>query len=46
MALELDMGVFIEVLTLLVEVATTEHAHSFNIDSPIKKHSKRLLDYE
>ncbi len=39
-----------EVLEPLVEVATPEHdaenVHNFDIDSPIKKHSKRLLDYE
>jgi hypothetical protein len=44
------MEVFIEVLELLVEVAMpeldAEHVHSFDIDYPVKKHSKRLLECE
>ncbi len=44
------MEVFIQVLELLVEVAmpkpNTKHVHNFNINSLVKKHSKRLLDYE
>jgi hypothetical protein len=45
------MEVFMEVLEPLVKVAMTpepdiEHVHSFNIDSPIKKHSRRLLKCE
>jgi hypothetical protein len=50
LALGLDMEVIMEVLEPLVEVAMHElnanHDHSFNIDIPIKKLSKRLLDYE
>ncbi len=44
------MEVFAKVLEPLIEVATPEpnakHVHSFDIDSPIKKCSKRLFDYE
>jgi hypothetical protein len=44
------MEVLIEVLEPLVEVAMpeldAEHLHSFDIDFPIKKCSRRLLDYE
>jgi hypothetical protein len=44
------MEVFMEALEPLVEVATPkldiEHVHSFNIDSLVKKRSKRFLDYE
>jgi hypothetical protein len=50
LALELDMEVFMEVLEPLVEIATpeldVEHVHRFNIDFVIKKHSRRLFDYE
>jgi hypothetical protein len=39
-----------EVLKSLVEVAmfepNTKHVHSFDIDFPIKKCLRRLLDYE
>jgi hypothetical protein len=49
-ALELDMEVFIEVLEPFVEVAmpkpNAKHVHNFDIDSPIKKRLRRLLDYE
>jgi hypothetical protein len=48
--LESDMEVFTKVLEPLVEVATpklnVKHVHSFDIDFLVKKHSKRLLDYE
>jgi hypothetical protein len=44
------MEVFMEVLELLIEVAMPElnanHVHSFDIDFPVEKRSKRLLDYE
>jgi hypothetical protein len=44
------MEVFIEVLEPFVEVATpepnVEHIHSFDIDSLVKKCSRRLLDCE
>jgi hypothetical protein len=44
------MEVFTKVLEPLVEVSmpkpNTEHVHSFDIDSFVKKHSRRLLDYE
>jgi hypothetical protein len=44
------MEVFMEVLKPLIEMAmlepNTEHVHSFDIDFPIKKRSRRLLDYE
>jgi hypothetical protein len=44
------MEVFTKVLEPLVEMITPElditHVHNFNIDFPIKKHSKRLFDYE
>jgi hypothetical protein len=50
LALGLDMEVFMEVLEPLVEVAmlklNANHDHNFNIDFPVKKLSKRLLDYE
>jgi hypothetical protein len=51
MALELDMEAFMEVLEPLIEVAMTleldpKHVHIFNIDFPIKKCSKRLLECE
>jgi hypothetical protein len=40
---------FMEVLELLIEVAMPEldieHVHNFDIDSHVKKCSKRLLDY-
>jgi len=44
------MEVFTKVLKPLVEVAmpepNTKHVHSFHIDSPIKKCSRKLLEYE
>jgi hypothetical protein len=44
------MEVFTEVLELLVEVAmhelNTKHVHNFDIDSLVKKRSRRLLDYD
>jgi hypothetical protein len=44
------MEVFMEVLEPLIEVAmpkpNANHVHNFDIDSLVKKHSKRLLDYE
>jgi hypothetical protein len=50
LALELDTEVFIKVLEPFIEVAMpkldVEHIQSFEIDSPIKKCSKRLFDYE
>ncbi len=50
LVLELDMEVFMEVLEPFVEVAMpkvdAEHVHNFNIDSLVKKHSKRLFDCE
>jgi hypothetical protein len=50
LASELDMEVLTEVLEHLIEVAmpkpNAEHVHNFNIDSPIKKRLRRLLDYE
>jgi hypothetical protein len=50
LALELDMEVFTKVLEPLLEVAMpkldAEHVHNFDIDSLIKKCSKRLFDYE
>jgi hypothetical protein len=50
LALESDMEVFTKGREPLVEVATPKldikHVHSFSIDFPIKKRSKRLLDYE
>jgi len=50
LALELDMEVFMEVLEPFVEVAMVKpnikHVHSFNIDSHVKKHLRRLLDCE
>jgi len=50
MGLELDMEVFTKVLEPFIEVAmpkpNTKHVHNFNIDSPFKKRSKRLLDCE
>ncbi len=50
LVLELDMEVFTEVLEPLVEVATlepnAEHVHNIDIDSLVKKHSRRLLDCE
>jgi hypothetical protein len=46
----MDMEVFMEVLEPFIEMAmlepNTEHVHNFDIDSHVKKHSKRLLDYE
>jgi hypothetical protein len=50
LALKSNMEAFIEVMELLVEVATpkpnVEHVQSFNIDSHIKKCLKRLHDCE
>jgi hypothetical protein len=44
------MEVFMEVLEPLIEVAMptpdAKHVHNFDIDSLVKKHSKRLLVYE
>jgi hypothetical protein len=44
------MKVFTEVLEPFVEVAMpkldAKHVHNFNIDSLVKKHSKRLFDCE
>jgi hypothetical protein len=44
------MEVFMEVLEPLVEVAIpkfdTKHVHNFDIDFPIKKRLRRLLDYQ
>jgi hypothetical protein len=43
------MEVLIEVLELFVEVAmpkpNVKHVHNFDIDFPIKKCLRRLLDY-
>jgi hypothetical protein len=48
LALESNMAVLIEVLEPRIEVAMLEpnlkHVHSFDIDFPIKKHLRRLLD--
>jgi hypothetical protein len=50
LALELDMEVFMEVIEPFVEVVTleldAEHVHNFDIDFPVKKCSKILLDGE
>jgi len=50
LALESNMEVFTKVLEPFVEVVMPEpdvkHVHSFDIDSPIKKCSKRLLECE
>ncbi len=50
LALKTNMEVFMEVLEPLIEVAmpkpNAKHVHNFAIDSLVKKHSKRLLDYE
>ncbi len=47
LALELDMEVFTKVLEPLIEVVMpkldVKHIHNFEIDSPIKKRSKRLF---
>jgi hypothetical protein len=44
------MEVFTKVLEPLIEMATLEfdvkHVHSFDIDFPVKKCSKRLFDCE
>jgi hypothetical protein len=44
------MEVFTKLLEPYAKVATfkpnVEHAHSFNIDSLVKKRSKRMFDYE
>jgi hypothetical protein len=43
-------GSFHEVLEPLIKVAMpeldVEHVHSFDIDSFVKKHSRRLFNYE
>jgi hypothetical protein len=43
-------GGFNGLLEPLVEVATpeldVEHVHSFDIDFPVKKYFRRVLDYE
>jgi hypothetical protein len=50
LVLELDMEVFMEVLEPFIEVAMPEpnnkHLHNFDIDSFVKKCSRRLLDCE
>jgi hypothetical protein len=44
------MEVFMEVLQPFIEIAMLEldikHVHKFDIDSPVKKCSRRLLGYE
>jgi hypothetical protein len=50
LVLELDMQVFTNMLEPIIEVAILEldieHVHNFDIDFPIKKRSRKLLDNE